>query len=81
MFPESHFNLGLGAWITCIGQLIGHVEAHDRSMKFPYKVSKHTVGGRSVLYLKNKQTEWTKALRYALTDLKWLQEWAAKRIA
>jgi beclin 1 len=78
-FAESHLNLGLGAWVICLGQLVSYVEARDRSMRLPYKVSKHSVGGYSVLYLRNKHNEWTKALKYALTNLKWLLTWVSAR--
>ncbi|RLN89182.1 hypothetical protein BBJ28_00012677 [Nothophytophthora sp. Chile5] len=71
-FAESHFNLGLGAWITCLGQLMAFMRAREPSIRLPYKVAKHSIGGYSVLYLKNKHKEWTKALKYALTNLKWL---------
>ncbi|TMW56223.1 hypothetical protein Poli38472_008871 [Pythium oligandrum] len=78
-FAESRFNLGLGAWITCVGQLLAHVESQDRTLKLPYKISKHSINGYSVLYLKNKHSEWTKALRYTLTNLKWLLKWVSTR--
>uniref|UniRef100_K3WII1 Atg6 BARA domain-containing protein n=1 Tax=Globisporangium ultimum (strain ATCC 200006 / CBS 805.95 / DAOM BR144) TaxID=431595 RepID=K3WII1_GLOUD len=78
-FSESHFNLGLGAWITCLRQLIVFVEASDPTMRLPYKISKHAIKSYSILYLKNKQAEWTKALKYALTNLKWLLIWVGAR--
>jgi hypothetical protein len=78
-FAESHFNLGLGAWITCLGQLMAFVRARDASIRLPYKVAKHSIGGHSILFLKNKHKEWTKALKYALTNLKWLLTWVSAR--
>ncbi|EGZ30250.1 hypothetical protein PHYSODRAFT_553302 [Phytophthora sojae] len=78
-FAESHFNLGLGAWITCLGQLMAFVRARDASIRLPYKVAKHSIGGYSILFLKNKHKEWTKALKYALTNLKWLLTWVTAR--
>ncbi|CAI5711281.1 unnamed protein product [Peronospora farinosa] len=78
-FAESHFNLGLGAWISCLGQLMAYVRARDPSIRLPYKVAKHSVGGYSILFLKNKHKEWTKALMYALTNLKWLLTWVSAR--
>lgn len=48
-------------------------------MRVPYKISKHAINNHSVLFLKNRQSEWTKALKYALTNLKWLLTWAATR--
>ncbi|ETI34653.1 hypothetical protein, variant 5 [Phytophthora nicotianae P1569] len=78
-FSESHFNLGLGAWITCLGQLMAFVRARDPSIRLPYKVAKHSIGGYSILFLKNKHKEWTKALKYALTNLKWLLTWVSAR--
>ncbi|KAH7488174.1 hypothetical protein PRIC1_007706 [Phytophthora ramorum] len=78
-FAESHFNLGLGAWITCLGQLMAFVRARDPSIRLPYKIAKHSIGGYSVLFLKNKHKEWTKALKYALTNLKWVLTWVSAR--
>ncbi|CAH0480820.1 unnamed protein product [Peronospora belbahrii] len=78
-FAESHFNLGLGAWVTCLGQLMAFVRARDPSIRLPYKVAKHSVGGYSIIFLKNKHKEWTKALKYALTNLKWLLTWVSAR--
>ncbi|KAK1946986.1 Beclin-1-like protein B [Phytophthora citrophthora] len=78
-FAESHFNLGLGAWITCLGQLMAFVRARDPSIRLPYKVAKHSIGGYSILFLRNKHKEWTKALKNALTNLKWLLTWVSAR--
>ncbi|TYZ59450.1 hypothetical protein PybrP1_012789 [[Pythium] brassicae (nom. inval.)] len=80
-FAESHFNLGLGAWITCLRQLLAAVASADPTFRAPYKISKHAINGHSVLFLKNKQTEWTKALKYALTNLKWLLAWTSTAAA
>lgn len=75
-FAESYFNLGLGAWLTCLSQLITHIEHHHgATLRLPYKISKYKIGGYSVLFLKSKHAEWTKALKYALTNLKWLLTW------
>ncbi|CAI5737566.1 unnamed protein product [Hyaloperonospora brassicae] len=78
-FAESHFNLGLGAWLTCLGQLMAFVRLRDPSIRFPYKVTKRSIGNYSILFLKNKHKEWTKALKYALTNLKWLLMWVSAR--
>lgn len=80
-FAESHFNLGLGAWITCLRQLVAAVESADPTFRAPYKISKHAINSHSVLFLKNKQIEWTKALKYALTNLKWLLAWTSTAAA
>ncbi|CEG36164.1 hypothetical protein, variant 4 [Plasmopara halstedii] len=78
-FAESHFNLGLGAWITCLSQLMTFVRARDPSIRLPYKVVEHSIGGHSIIFLKNKHKDWTKALKYALTNLKWLLTWVSAR--
>ena len=75
-FPESHFNLGLAALLSCLDQLMTHVHTQARAMRFPYKVSTPLIGGCSILYLK-KPTEWTKAVKYMMTNLKWLLTWVS----
>ena len=55
------------------------VRLRDPSIRFPYKVTKRSIGNYSILFLKNKHKEWTKALKYALTNLKWLLMWVSAR--
>ncbi|KAF0687584.1 Aste57867_20703 [Aphanomyces stellatus] len=76
-FAESLFNLGLTALLHCLNQLGEHAEAKDASFRLPYKIVGKDVGGLSMLFLRDEET-WTKASKFALTNLKWLLAWGSK---
>ncbi|OQR92909.1 hypothetical protein ACHHYP_03113 [Achlya hypogyna] len=76
-FPESFFNLGIAAWLTCLGQIEAWVHARDATFRLPYKIVGVEIGNFSLLYLKDDES-WTKACKNVLTNLKWLLAWSAK---
>jgi beclin 1 len=43
----------------------------------PHRVDRSTIGGLSVHYANS--SEWTRAMKFLLTDLKWLLAWVTKR--
>ncbi len=61
------------------GEVGDHVQEHDPTLRLPYHIKEKegTVGGLSVA-LGNSYEDWTRALKYMLTDLKWIAAWAAK---
>ncbi|EQC41291.1 hypothetical protein SDRG_01266 [Saprolegnia diclina VS20] len=76
-FPESFFNLGIAAWLDCLGHLETWVLERDLSFRLPYKITASDVGNFSLLFLRDDEA-WTKASKNALTNLKWLLAWSAK---
>lgn len=48
-------------------------------MRLPYDIKEHegTIGGLPVA-LGSSLEDWTRALKYMMTDLKWIAAWAAK---
>ncbi len=78
-FIESSFNLGICAWLSCLQELGSCVESCDSSMQLPYAMDGDKVGGISIRFLKANEESWTKASRFALTNLKWILAWCFKR--
>lgn len=62
-----------------VGEVGDHVQEHDPTLRLPYHIKEKdgTVGGLSVA-LGSSYEDWTRALKYMLTDLKWIAAWAAK---
>ena len=48
----------------------------DPVLQFPYKVYEHTINNIVVVYAND--AAWTRAMKFILTDLKWLIAWAVK---
>ena len=63
----------------CLGELGAFVEARDPSFRLPYPVTGggDKVGGLAIAL--GKDAPWTRALRCAMTDLRWLVAYAAAR--
>lgn len=61
------------------GEVGEHVQDHDPTLRLPYHIKEKegTVGGLPVA-LGSSYEDWTRALKYMLTDLKWIAAWAAK---
>lgn len=64
---------------TLAGEVGDHVQDHDPTLRLPYHIKEKegTVGGLPVA-LGSSYEDWTRALKYMLTDLKWIAAWAAK---
>ncbi|CAM9319950.1 unnamed protein product [Ectocarpus sp. 8 AP-2014] len=79
LFPRRNFNFALKAFLHCLGEVGDHVQEHDPTLRLPYHIKEKegTVGGLPVA-LGSSYEDWTRALKYMLTDLKWIAAWAAK---
>lgn len=79
-YPESKYNLGLAAWLECLAHLGNWAESQDHAIRLPYKIdpTSYEIGDLSIQFLKNDE-KWTKASKFALTNLKWILAWVFKR--
>ncbi|CAN0524070.1 unnamed protein product [Ectocarpus sp. 12 AP-2014] len=79
LFPRRNFNFALKAFLHCLGEVGDHVQEHDPTLRLPYHIKEKegTVGGLPVA-LGSSYEDWTRALKYMLTNLKWIAAWAAK---
>lgn len=76
-FFKSSFNAGISAFADCIDELGEFAKRDDPSIMLPYPVSRSTISGLSLHY--SSSIIWTRAMKYLLTNLKWLEIWVVKR--
>ena len=50
-----------------------------RGLRLPYQIDGEKIGELSIRYTQNNDQNWTKALKYMLTNLKWLLAWCSKQ--
>lgn len=80
---DHRFDHAMVAFLDCLQQFKEKVEAGEESFHLPYKMDKGKIedrnGGKSYsikIHL-NSQEQWTKALKYMLTNLKWALVWVS----
>ncbi len=59
-------------------ELAAFVAEKDPSLKLPYVIADFKIAGIPVAYEK-KEVAWTRAMKYLLTNLKWILSWATSR--
>lgn len=52
------------------------VDQTDPVLQFPYKIYEQTIDDAVVVYAND--VSWTRAMKFILTDLKWLVAWVVK---
>eukprot|EP00045_Choanoeca_perplexa_P006119 m.51999 g.51999 ORF g.51999 m.51999 type:complete len:407 (+) comp13473_c0_seq1:114-1334(+) len=84
MFGEQRIDKALVAFLSCLGQFKDHVETLDPHFKLPYEIqgdiirdSHHSL---SIKYTGNTEEAWTKALKFALANMKWCLAWMCKQM-
>ena len=81
-FWKTSFNNGQVAFLCCLGELAAFAAKENPTMDPPHKcdADKGTIGGLSVKSGLGKQSKirWTRAMKFLLTDLKWIVAWASK---
>ena len=82
LFPKRNFNSALSAFLTCLQEFGEYIEDHDPVLQLPYSISlaENKIGDLSVLYTGNEDEKWTRALKFLLTNLKWIVAWASKHL-
>ena len=80
-FGASRFTAALRALVAALGELGAAVEAADPAFRLPYAITTNgeKCGGASVSL--GRDVPWTRALRCAAANLKWLVAWSLKREA
>jgi beclin 1 len=81
IFSGTRFDRALAMFLQCIGALLSHARrtASASLGDAPYRIDDDKIGtadGMLSIRLQFNQDElWTRALKYMLTDLKWLLAW------
>ncbi|ENN79449.1 hypothetical protein YQE_04093, partial [Dendroctonus ponderosae] len=73
---DTKFDVAMVAFLDCMQQFMERVEAEKKEFKFPYRIQNGKIVGRdniqySIRTLITTEEQWTKALKYMLTNLKW----------
>lgn len=78
-FWHGRFDQGLVMLLSCIQQLSDHATKSDPRFKQRYAIHGHTIGGISIKTQFAEEAKWTMALKYMLTNLKYLVVWCSTR--
>lgn len=74
---DVKFDLGMVAFLDCLAQFKNEVEKRNSAFTLPYSMAAGTITDNnsekaySIRYQMNSEEEWTKALKFMLTNLKW----------
>ncbi|UIZ29874.1 hypothetical protein KXD40_002802 [Peronospora effusa] len=77
MFRRRGFNQAMILFLECVEDAGRRAMKEEPLLKFPYKVERGKIGGLPISLGNDEQ--WTRALKYMLTHLKWLLAWISKR--
>lgn len=81
-FPKRNFNLALTGFVSCVYEMGEYVKKHDPTLCLPYNIAitsaDVTVHGLNLLLGKDDDEAWTKALKFLLSDVKWIIAWYTK---
>ncbi|KAI8369425.1 autophagy protein Apg6-domain-containing protein [Radiomyces spectabilis] len=78
MFLNRRFDHAMVAMLNCLKQLTDFAEERDRSLHLPYRIKKDKIGELSIRLQFNQDELWTKALKYMLTNMKWILVFASR---
>ena len=82
LFQEAKFDSAMVAFLDCLQQFKVHIEKSSKGeFVLPYKIDKDRIGDDngnfSIKINLNSMENWTKALKYVLTDLRWALTWVS----
>jgi len=70
-FSDRRFDLAMSAFLGCLHEVTRFLQ-RDPTMRLPFKIEGDKVGAFSVRVQFSQDERWTKALKFMLTDLKWI---------
>jgi len=82
---DTKFDAGMAAFLDCLQQFKEEVEKGDSGFCLPYEMEKGKIkdpatgSTYSVKMQFNSEEQWTKAMKYMLTNLKWGLAWVTKK--
>ena len=83
LFWYRKFDAALVGFLSCVEELCTTVAARDPSFLFPYSVVRDRIGPPnamlSVRYQFAEESVWSRALKYVLTNLKYVVAFLAKQ--
>ncbi|XP_018334104.1 beclin-1-like protein [Agrilus planipennis] len=82
---DTKFDSGMVAFLDCLQQFKEKVEEGDKDFRLPYRMNKGKIEDSSsevnysVKIQFNSEEQWTKALKFMLTNLKWSLAWVSSQ--
>ncbi|CAG8582153.1 6225_t:CDS:2 [Ambispora gerdemannii] len=77
IFQNNRFDNAMVAFLNCLQQLGDYAERQDHNLKLPYRINKDRIGDVSIKRQFNQDDNWTRALKYTLTNTKWILAYAS----
>ncbi|XP_031617854.1 beclin-1-like protein [Contarinia nasturtii] len=84
-FWDTKFDAAMVAFLDCLAQFKDEVEKGDKDFCLPYRIDKgkiedtSTGSSYSIKIQFNSEEQWTKALKFLLTNLKWGLAWVSSQ--
>jgi beclin 1 len=78
LFWYRRFDTALTWLLACIKELADFAQITDNKFKLKYPIKNDMIGEVSIKLQFNNDAKWTKALKYMLTNLKFLLVWCSK---
>lgn len=81
---DKKFEKGMIAFLDCLKQFEEKIKSIDSQFSMPYRINGHKLEDKnsssfSIKFQLNSFEEWTKALKYMLTNLKWSLAWVTSQ--
>lgn len=70
-FSGRRLDVAMVSFLGCLQEVTQFLQ-RDPTMRLPFKIEGDKVGGFSIRVQFNQDERWTKALKFMLTDLKWI---------
>lgn len=80
--PKRNFNNALTGFMTCLYEIGSFINKQDPTLSLPYRISTldNRIGDLSYTY-GSDDTIWTRAMKFMLSDIKWIIAWYTKHYA
>eukprot|EP00736_Rhodelphis_marinus_P007399 Rmarinus@m.11318 len=75
---NSSLNKALVGLLSCLDDILQFAQKEDPNFKIPYIIKDDTIGGVTIRS-QTREEKWTKALKYLLTNVKYVIYWVAQR--
>ncbi|KAI7818723.1 autophagy protein Apg6-domain-containing protein [Gamsiella multidivaricata] len=81
VFLNRRFDNAMVAFLNCLQQLGDYAEQQGPKLELPYKINKDRIGDASIKLQFSQGETWTRALKYTLTNTKWILAYASSSAA
>ena len=81
IFPKTNFTTAMIGFLICISELGMYVMEQDPTLQLPYDIdTREGKINHLPITLSNDDEGWTRALKYLLSDIKWIIAWSTKHL-